>query len=158
MGEGHLDHWEKHWNLLPFVLAAAWDKMEYSAARRMENIGQMEADLQRLERPAPAWKESLRGIPQDPGTRDAQPLHKLIMAEIGAKARTLETEQKLIIPLDHSGRQDPLILAGAWHQALKRHFSGTPSTVFMGGSMEKSFIVFFQRPLMADDFIELWSI
>jgi hypothetical protein len=49
-------------------------------------------------------------------------------------------------------------MAGAWHQALKTYLPDTPSTVFMGGSLENTFLVLFQRPLAVDDFIGLWSV
>ena len=158
LGEGHLDRWEKHWNLLPFVLAAAWDKMEYAAARRMAHISELEADLQRMQTPTPGWKEAVKSLAPDLAELEAQPVHKIIMAEIQAKARTLESEQKLVIPLDQPEQGESQQMAGAWHQALKTHYPGIPSTVFMGGSPEKSFIVFFNRPLAADDFVDLWAI
>jgi hypothetical protein len=157
LGEGRLDRWEKHWNLLPFVLAEAWDKMEYTAARRIEHISQLEADLQRIQSPTPGWQDIRHSISQNLGDRSLLPIHKIIMAEIQNKAKTLETEQKLIILLNNHCHEDALQMAGAWYHALKSHFSGSPSTVFMGGSLDKTFLVFFNRPLMADDFIDLWS-
>ncbi|MBC2713128.1 MAG: type VI secretion system-associated protein TagF [Desulfosarcina sp.] len=157
LGEGHLDRWEHHWNLLPFVLASAWDRMEYTAARRVEHISQLEADLQRMEAPNPGWKQTLKAISQDLSAYETQPIHKIIMAKIREKARTLEMEQKLIISLDAGHQGDPLQMAGAWHQALKSHYTGTPNTVFMGGSPEKSFLVLYSRPLSPDDFSVLWS-
>lgn len=158
LGEGHLDRWEKHWNLLPFVLASTWDKMEYSAARRMDHIGQLEADLQRMETPKPGWKEILNGISHRLADQEDQFFRKIIMADISAKARTLETEKKLIIALDNAAQGEYLQMAGAWHQALQNHYPGTPSTVFMGGSMENARIVFFNRPLVGNDFVDLWSV
>lgn len=158
LGDGHLDRWEKYWNLLPFVLAPVWEKMEYTAARRAQDLSHLESDLQRMETPTPGWKQTLKTISHDPGGWDAQPIHKIIMAQIQAKARTLETEQKLVIPLENGIFEDPLQLAGAWHQALKSHISATPNTVFLGGSLDKAFLVFFNRPLSADDFIGLWSV
>lgn len=158
LGEGYLDRWEPHWNLLPFVLASTWNKMEYTAARRMEDIGNLEADLQRMETPSPGWKTSLRMVSCDLSGQEIEPIKKIIMSEIREKARTLQTEQKLIVSLDAGYQGEPLQMAGAWHQALKSHYPGTPNTVFMGGSPEKSFLVLYSRPLMADDFVELWSL
>lgn len=158
LGEGRLDRWEKHWNLLPFVLAASWNKMEYTAARRMEHLSQLEADLQRMQPPAPGWKETLNSVSQDLKRGNTLPIHKIIMAEIQNKARTLETEQKLVILLEKDGHGNSLQMAGAWYHALKNHFSGSPSTVFMGGGLDKAFLVFFNRPLLAEDFIDLWSV
>jgi type VI secretion system protein VasJ len=158
IGEGQMERWESHWNLLPFVLAPTWDKMEYTAARRLGDLGQLEGELQRMERPVPEWKAALKTISHEVNLGQPAPIHKLVMGEVQAKARTLETEKKLTIPLDRLDHEDPLQMAGAWHQALKTHFLGTPSTVFMGGSPEKTFLVLFQRPLAADDFIDLWSV
>jgi hypothetical protein len=41
--------------------------------------------------------------------------------------------------LNNHCHEDALQMAGAWHHALKSHFSGSPSTVFMGGSLDKTF-------------------
>lgn len=158
LGEGQLDKWEKNWNLLPFVLAQAWDKMEYSASRRMEDLSSLESDLQRMDAPAADWNKTLHAISHELNDQQTLSIQKMIMAEIKAKARTLDTEQRLIIPLDQLVQGDSLQMAGAWHQALKTHLLGTPSTVFMGGSLKRAFLVLFQRPLIAEDFIELWSI
>ncbi len=157
IGEGQLERWEKNWSLLPFVLAPVWDKMEYTASRRLEDIGQLEADLQRMENPIPSWKETLRMFP-NPESPQAESIHKLVMEQIQTKARTLETEHKLTIPLDQDVLGDSLQMAGAWHQALRTQLALMPSTVFMGGSLEKAYLVLFLRPLVADDFIELWSV
>ena len=132
--------------------------MEYSASRRMEDLSYLETDLQRMNAPAAEWKKTLHAISQKPDDQQTLSIQKMIMAEIKAKARTLETEQRLIIPLDLMAQGDSLQMAGAWHQALKTHLLGTPSTVFMGGSLESAFLVLFLRPLVADDFIDLWSI
>ncbi len=158
LGEGILEQWEPSWNLLPFALAATWDKMEYIAARRMEHIAQLEADLQRMETPAPGWQKTLTMASGALSDRESEPVKKLIMSEIREKARLLQAEQKLIIPLDAGSPGDPLQMAGAWHQALRSHFDGPPNTVFMGGRPDKAFLVLYSRPLMVDDFVELWSL
>lgn len=158
LGEGHLDRWEKYWHLLPIVLSSVWNYMEYSASRRVEHVNQLESDLLRMETPRPGWKEILRAHEQNLREPDALSIHKVIMSQIQAKARTLEAEQKLIIPLDSASPGDPLQLASAWHQALKNHFHDIPNAVFMGGSPNQSLLVFFKRPLLAEDFTDLWSV
>lgn len=158
LGEGNLHGWARHWNLLPFVLAATWEKLEYTASRRLEDLGELEAELKRLETPKPRWKETLKAVARDLDGLENRPVNKMILAKIREKAKTLESEQQLTISLDESGTNDPLEMAGAWHQAMKRHFEGIPNTVFMGGSLERSVIVFFNRPLTAVDFVNLWSL
>jgi hypothetical protein len=158
LGEGQLSRWEKNWNLLPYVLAPTWQKMEYTASRRVGELNQLEADLLRMETPAPAWKETLRDVVPGLTESRAEPVHKIVMGQIKAKKRILESEQKLTIPLNQKDREDSLQMAGAWCQALKAQCTHTPSTVFMGGSLEKASLVLFLRPLVADDFIDLWSV
>jgi hypothetical protein len=50
--------------------------------------------------PTPGWQDIRHSISQNLGDRSLLPIHKIIMAEIQNKARTLETEQKLIILLN----------------------------------------------------------
>ena len=49
------------------------------------------------------------------------------------------------------------ILVG-WHMALKERSSVTPNAIFMGGNLDKTYLVLFNRPLREDDFIQLWSL
>jgi type VI secretion system protein VasJ len=158
LGEGGLDGWEKNWHLLPFVLAPVWDKMEYAASRRMDHLSRLEANLQRMEPPRSTWRKTFHEHADALAQIDGPELKKMIMAEVQTKARILESEQKLMISLGQSGSDDPHLLAGAWHQALKAHLGVVPSTVFMGGNLNQLMLVVYCRPLVADDFAELWSV
>lgn len=157
LGEGTLGGWEENWHLLPFLLAPMWDRLEYAATRRALEINQLAEDLERMVAPKPEWKNLFNTAAAD--SMDAcLPVHKLLLSEMKVKARTLAEEQKLIIPLDGTCGIDPMQMAGAWHQGLKPCFAEPPSTVFMGGGPDQSFLVFYTRPLVADDFTELWTL
>ncbi|BBO81519.1 type VI secretion system-associated protein TagF [Desulfosarcina ovata] len=157
LGEGPLNRWEQNWQLLPFVLSPMWEKMEYMASRRIAGIGELEADLERMDTPIAAWQKILTEKAEDGHGQDKEPVNKIIMDNLQEKAGMLEAQLKLAVSLDQGGQTDPLVMSGAWHQALKSHLKGTPNTVFMGGSLERAFAVFFSRPLMVDDFTDLWS-
>jgi type VI secretion system protein VasJ len=158
LGEGRLDGWMQHWNLLPFVLAPVWSKLEYAAARRIDHIRQLEADLQRMQPPQPDWKATLTMLSRNRQDEEMQSIDQMIAATVREKAEDLARQQKMIIPLDDGLQTAPLETAGTWHLAFNRHVDNVPSTVFMGGSLHRSYIVFFSRPLVADDFVELWTL
>jgi len=157
LGEGQLRRWEQHWHLLPFALRPVWEKMEYASARRLTDITELEADLARMKAPVPAWQEILESKTGDFDADNNPPVNKIIMDKIQEKSGMLAVHQKLAVTLDQGGRTDPLIMAGAWHQALKSYVKGPPNTVFMGGRTDRSWVVFFNRPLIGDDFVDLWS-
>ena len=157
LGEGQLDRWEQHWHLLPFVLSTAWEQLEYTASRRLMDVAELETDLYRLETPTPSWKQTLAAADRESEDQDAQSIKKLIMDNIQDKSEALLLQQKLTIPLDQGQGTTPLPMAAAWHQALMPHIKGAPVTVFMGGTPQHSFLVLFSRPLMADDFVDLWT-
>jgi type VI secretion system ImpM family protein len=158
LGEGRLDRWMQHWHLLPFVLAPVWANLEYCAARRIDNIHQLEADLQRIQAPKPAWKETVRMLPRNRENEEWQAMDRRIAATIREKADDLARQQKMTAALGDGLPTAPLETAGAWHQAFNQNVDNVPSTVFMGGSLHRSFIVFFNRPLAAGDFVDLWTL
>ena len=124
----------------------------------MDHLSLLEASLQRMEPPQSAWRKTFHEHADVLAQIDGQELKKIIMAEVQTKARILESEQKLMISLGQPSSDDPYLLAGAWHQALKAHLGVVPSTVFMGGSLNQLMLVVYCRPLVADDFAELWSV
>ena len=157
LGEGHLDGWMRHWHLLPFVLAGTWDRMEYTASKRMTDIRMLEAQLLRIPAPQPHWKDMAKAVDRELHDRQTQSMAAIITAEVKQKASALTRERKLGICLDADRRAEPMLTAGAWHETLAEHLDGPPNTVFLGGNLERPMIVFFNRPLAAEDFVELWS-
>lgn len=155
MGQGRLYDWEPHWHLLPFALDATWGKLEYLAARRIDQIGRLEDDLRRMPTPAADWKQLHTDAAIGP---PSQKIGDPAMEDIQDRMCTMLLEEKLTIPLRQKGQQDQLQVAGAWNRALKDQCRAAPSTVFIGGSLETTVAIFFNRPLIADDFAELWSV
>ena len=157
LGEGTIDQWEKSWHLLPFGLGPTWDRMEYVAARSHADLVQLEKEIRGLGRPWSDWETICRRYKTRDAMDDLELNRKIILSDIDEKARVLLDQQKLTVPLDGEPADDPLQLAGAWHLGLRRQFAGIPSTVFMGGTLAKTSLVLFDRPLSSDDFLQLWA-
>ncbi len=156
MGEGALKSWEAQWDLLPFALEDIWSRMEYTAARRVENIHQFESELKNLKAPSEPWIKTKNNFKKGRKDIDRNLKNKIIISDINRKVRQVEQEKTACISLDNSGEIDPFQMAGVWHHCIKNNTRDLPNTVFMGGTPEKSSITFFNRPLMSQDFNTLW--
>ena len=159
IGEGALDQWEKFWHLMLVGLGPTWETLEYASTRRLRSLDQLEMDINHFETPRKQWQQARqlnhRELAGDlPGWKN----NKIILSGVREKVRALETDGRLLIPLDGQEPMDPFQLAVAWHLALKDCQSPLPNTVFMGGTPDKTFLALYSRPLSPDDFTVLWSV
>ena len=158
IGEGPLDQWEKSWHLTPAGLRPTWETLEYATTRRLRNLEQLENEINHLPSPRKQWQQTRKMDPNKLAADSCEWNKKIVLSDIREKVRLLETDGQLLIPLDGQALIDPFQLADAWHVALRDCNSPIPSTVFMGGSPEKSLLALYRRPLIADDFSALWSV
>jgi type VI secretion system ImpM family protein len=159
IGEGALDQWEKFWHLMLVGLGPTWQTLEYASTRRLRTLDQLVIDINHLETPCKQWRQArqlnyVELVDDLPDWKNK----KIILSDVREKVRLLEKDGRLLIPLDGQGSEDLSQLAVAWHLALKDCQSPVPSTVFMGGSPEKTFLALFCRPLLSEDFSVLWSV
>jgi type VI secretion system ImpM family protein len=157
IGEGILDKWEKSWQLMFAGLRETWEIIEYETVRRLSSLEQLERQLLRIPSPRKQWKQTLRMDPQHWAAGIQEHERKIVLSEVKQKARQLELDGQLKIPLDGKNASEPLELAGAWHVALKNCNTTVPHTVFMGGRPDNNVLALYIRPLAAGDFSELWS-
>jgi type VI secretion system protein VasJ len=157
VGEGGLNKWEKSWQLMLAGLRQTWETIEYATTRRLRNLEQLENQLCRLPSPCRQWNQIRLMNPQTLGADLQVWDKKIILSDVNQKVRQLEIDGQLIVPLDSKELSDPFQMASAWHLALKNCAAPVPHTVFMGGRPEKNVLALFIRPLVADDFSELWS-
>ena len=158
LGEGTMTQWEKYWHLLPFGLGPTWHRMEYVASRRHLDLQQLEDEISVMSTPWQDWDGIRRRRRRHEDVDNLSLKHKIIMSDIIEKAHRLESERKLTIALNGELSDDSFQLAEAWHLGLNRQFTGIPSTVFMGGASQHTYLVLFDRPLSSDDFLELWTV
>jgi type VI secretion system ImpM family protein len=159
MGEGMLDGWEDHWDLLPHAFESTWDQIEYISSRRFENLKGLEHEVCAIKNPKSDWLE------WSSNSRNQEKLQSLTNAltiskdndEIRKTADCLAKEMECLVPLDSQTDKDPLDIAGHWNSLLKVNSSDVPNAVFLGGVPEKRFLAVFNRSLNASDFVRLWS-
>ncbi len=157
IGEGALDKWEKTWQLMLAGLRETWEIIEYETTRRLKSLEQLEKQLLRMPSPHRQWKLTRQMAPNEWATSLQEYERKIVLSDVKHKVRQLEIDGHLIIPLDGKDGSDPFQLAGAWHVALKNCDATIPHTVFMGGRPDNNVLAMYIRPLVADDFSELWS-
>jgi len=160
MGDGMLDGWEEHWDLLPHAFEKTWDQIEYISSRRFDNLKGLENEVYAIKNPKHDWLE-LKSQNRNQGK--LQSLSNALTIsnhndEIREKADCLAKTKECLVPLDIQTDEDPLDIASHWNSLLKVHTSDVPNAVFLGGVPEKRFLAVFNRPLNSKDFVRLWSV
>ncbi|WP_298436737.1 type VI secretion system protein TssA [Geobacter sp.] len=159
MGSGPLEGWEERWDLLPFACEKTWCQIEYLATNTFDDLKKLEAGLRTLRPPAALWEElgerrrglNRLGSPLDPYASflDLPELERLAAAHGG--------KGELHVSLDRGPVDDKIILVSLWHLLAQTAAKGVPNALFMGGTLERSFLAAYRRSLAPGDFLHLWS-
>jgi type VI secretion system protein VasJ len=149
IGTGPLKDWEKYWNLLPFACEGAWSQMESLSIRMFSGLEPLVEDLERIHPPQAHWSD-YRDL-------DKSNLSQNIQAS-QEKIKTMAKENEILASLDEEGMKDSLTSIYLYHSLLKTHLPEMVTTAFMGGSSSKTWLAFFRRPLVSEDFVRLWSV
>ncbi|AJE02302.1 type VI secretion system protein TssA [Geobacter pickeringii] len=159
MGSGPLEGWEGRWDLLPLAGEQSWCQIEYLATTTFGDLKKLETGLRTLRPPSAEWEElaarrqglNRLGSPRDPYASflDLRELERLA-AEHGGTG-------ELHVSLDRGPVNDKIILVSLWHHLIQTAAVGMPTALFMGGTLERSFLAPFRRPLAPGDFLHLWS-
>lgn len=159
MGSGPLEGWEERWDLLPFAGEQSWCQIEYLATNTFDDLKKLEAGLRTLRPPTAAWEEletrrqglNRLGSPRDPYASflDLPELERLAAAHAG--------KGELHVSLDRGPVDDKIILVSLWHLLAHNAAKGVPNALFMGGTLERSFLAAYRRALAPGDFLHLWS-
>jgi type VI secretion system protein VasJ len=160
MGDGTLDGWEKHWDLLHHAFAKTWDQIEYISAKRFDDLRALEDEVSAIKNPGHNWAElkSQKKNLNDPQAVPDDKTCSMDKDEILKNAGRMANEMEALIPLEGQSGGDPFVMANLWNALLKAHCAHVPNAIFMGGVPEKHFLAVFNRPLNANDFIRLWSV
>jgi type VI secretion system protein VasJ len=149
IGTGLLRGWNEYWDVLPFVCEGTWNQMESLSARTFSDLEHFGDEMGRINPPQSHWSEfkNLNDQALSPAAED-------LKKRIG----TMANENEMFLSLDEEeSMNDPLKWIHLHHSFLKPHLPETVTTAFMGGDPLKTWIVFFRRPLLREDFIRLWS-
>jgi hypothetical protein len=133
--------------------------MEQATVRTYESLRSLEAELQRIQPPSPAWAEYVQAKNALCGVESAAENERFreALAGIEQQAQSLGNAAELYIPLQQWPSIDPMALVGCWHSLLKTLQAAVPNVVFMGGTPADVSLAVFKRPLTVNDFVRLWS-
>jgi len=160
MGAGALPEWKDHWDLLPAVFDSVWAQIEYVIARQVRELDQLEGDLKRITMPSPHGSGYDRERPNT-GTPDMSSRERSFSPSGNGFEKAVDallTHGEFCVCLDNNESGDFLRPVIAWSRALKASGNIMPSSIFMGGLPERSYLAVFQRSLNANDFVGLWYI
>jgi type VI secretion system protein VasJ len=160
MGSGPLQDWEDSWDLLPFACEKTWNEIEYISARIFEDFDIFKKSVENIELPQPRWKDFREKRKAAPGGKAISYPPDLPNDDgnLERQVRLLSDNAEGMVSLDQKPFRDQLEVVGCIHALLKRHTTIAPSAVFVGGTVDKSFLALFRRPLLTADFVRLWSI
>jgi type VI secretion system protein VasJ len=152
MGTGPLRGWEEHWDLLPFACERTWGQIESLSVQMFKDLKKLEGEVRGVRPPIPEWSDltSRRG--------DLRGFEATLDRDLKGKASLLSEKAEIFLPLDQDPVHDRFTLISLWHSLLKNEGKKVPNVLFMGGTFETSCLAVFRRPLMATDFVQLWSV
>ncbi len=146
MGTGLLPNWEKNWDLLPLALEHSWNQMESLLIKSYPSLKDFQEEVLRIPPPGEEW-EKMNQRRREKGNK----------VNIEERAQKILNQDIFFVPLDEPWALEPIILASYYQYFWKKQGEGIPNSIFLGGSLEKTFLAFFRRPLLPEDFPNLWS-
>ncbi len=153
IGTGPLKDWEDQWDLLPYACERTWSQVEYLSTHIFSDIKKLEVEVQNIRPPHPEWSEFTAK------RADFRELNlTLDLSEQKNQVESLSGKSEGFIYLDSRMFPDQSTRINFCHLLLKRHLKFIPNVIFMGGTIDKTFLVFYKRPLTPSDFMQLWSV
>lgn len=143
IGTGMLQGWEEHWHLMPFACERTWDQIEYLSAFMANDLKKMEQEVQHIRPPLPGWSDfEITG-------KDLKEWDEQVSFSLG--------DGEVLLDLKTTPNYDPLIQATYYLSLIRNRVKTAPNVVFMGGTLNRTCLTFFRRPLQTSDFVQLWS-
>lgn len=148
MGAGYLAEWEKNWDLLPLAFEASWSRMEMLTAQVFKELKSLEGESQKIPLPAGEWISMAQRR-----DKKAEVFYPLIEEQFKKNLG----KENFFLPLDQVSASAQIIVISLYLSFWKKRREQIPSSIFMGGSLTKTFLAFYHRPLWPKDFLALWS-
>lgn len=160
MGTGPLKDWNKQWDLLPYACGPSWGHFEYLSAQTFNDISKFEVEIQNIRPPCADWQElnAKRKNSMEDLKNSQSENYTTSISDLKRHASRLAGKTECIIRLDEKLFNDQFVLVDFWHFLFKDNLKTIPNVIFMGGTIDKTYLAFFNRPLVPDDFIRLWTV
>jgi type VI secretion system protein VasJ len=159
MGSGPLKDWEDRWELLPLACEKSWIEIEYVSSRKVENLENLKTSIRAINPPRPQWSEFENMKKSDRRIGEESDFH-IRSAENGNPDRfqsSLPDKKEIIVDLDREKLRDHFAAVDYLHERIKLHNKNAPQAMFAGGTVDRSFLAMFMRPLSTSDFVRLWT-
>jgi type VI secretion system protein VasJ len=159
MGSGPLRDWEDRWELLPLACEKPWSEIEYLSSRKVENLENLKTSIRIIKPPRPQWSEFENMEKRDGKTEEEYDFH-IPSSEDGNLDRfasLLSEKKEIIIDLDKKKVHNHFEAVNYLHGLIKMHNKNAPQAMFTGGTVDRSFLALFMRPLLTSDFVRLWT-
>ncbi len=146
-GSGPLPGSTNNWELMPFACEHVWTRMEHIASRPFSDVTRLEEELQTIPPPRGDWdgfREQGKGL----SAKTTEIMERRI--------RAISDENPFLSLDGETG--DHFAAINLCHHLLQLKNGVPPSTVFMGGTGERSWFVPFKRAITKADFVELWTV
>ncbi len=148
LGQGPLDRWRQHWDQVPLMLEETWRRMEYIAAAGHRNLAAFWEAVAAMTPPA---------IQQVSFREKADFLGPNLEIRLQKHLRDLKSRQRTAIALEGPEAADPVAAAWTWHRLIAGRIGKVPRAAFMGGTLERTFVVISLGSLTVEDFVDLWT-
>lgn len=148
IGSGPLEGWEEKWALLPLALDTVWGQLEYLSTRTYGDSRVFETEVSSVRSPIPEWS----------GYEAERDRLMVGLTESNlSTSQSLDRQKEEFIRIDDQP-YDYFKTVALYHEAIKKRSGAPPNAVFMGGTVDLTYFVCFQRPLTTGDFTQLWLI
>ncbi len=144
IGTGMLPDWEEHWHLMPYACEKTWDQIEYLAAFMVNDLKKLDQEIHRIKPPQPEWQDFERN------RKDLQEGEERLSFE--------ENQPDLLIEMLMDSNHDHLAQASHYHLLIRSRMRVAPNATFIGGTLDRTCLALFRRPLQIADFVNLWSV
>jgi len=159
VGCGHLSAWQNNWDLIPFSCEKTWRQIEHIAANLFADFNKLKEQIHTIRPPDARWAElgakrtglNCLGSPNDPYASF------LSFRDLKKTAVAHAEKPVLFASLDRGACSDKILNVSLWHMIFKETARAFPNAVFIGGTLEKSYLTIFRRPMKPSDFVQLWS-
>jgi type VI secretion system protein VasJ len=157
MGSGPLANWEDNWELAVRASEETWIQMESISSRTSIDIRNLEQLLFAMRPPLPQWDGlHSENAPVLESERDLA-MSSQGETSLSDQLSSLADDESGYILLDSAGSKDDFGVVCHFNKLLKKVIIFPPTSMFIGGTYEASFLFFFKRPLNTGDFDALWS-
>lgn len=159
IGAGPVHSWGEHWELVPAACEKTWSNIEYSSTRNVSDLKQLEGEIRKTPPPQPDWNDFRNSFSRVSGR--VQAAEPATTGNVSVPDRVVSLRQSadyelFLVNAGLAGSKTDSVVT--LHHALKDRLQTAPHAVFIGGSFDATYVVFFKRPLMYGDFAALWSV